>query len=255
MKKITGVIVVIGFIIQGCGLFSDYGNKLTFGAGEVFYKDGVTHEEAEKLGNYLLQQAFFDDESPKSVQIVKKDGTYIFRMVTQESYIRDEKFERTVQFITMDLSADVFDNAKVDVHLTNETFETQKEVPFFGVKKRYANTSIYRSLDVDATTADQVTDYLTSIGFIDEVGEMTISYRIEGDDFIYEFIANDKVEYDTEVIDANKAIAGLISAKILSNKPIRMNFLFDDFSVKKSYSFEEIHQSYMEFLAQDSIIE
>lgn len=255
MKKITGILTIIitGIFIQGCGLLSDFGDKMTFGAGEVFYKDGATKDEAEKLGNYLLAEGFFDEESPKSVQISKKNDTYIFKMATQDDYIRDVNFERSVEFITMDLSADVFNNAKVDVYLTDEMFNTEKEIPFFGVRTTVKQTNIYRSLDVDAAIADKVTEYFANIDFIDE-DPMVICYRIEGDDFVYELITEKNAEFDNEMVQANKVIAGLLSANVLNNKPVRINFLDTDYSVKKSFSFEEIHQTYMEFIAADSTL-
>lgn len=239
--------VFTAFVFNGCGMFSEHGTKLNFGAGELYYKDGITAEEADKLGKYLLVQGFFDDENPKSAQITKRNDTYVFRMVTQDDYIKDASFERTIRFASMDFSADVFNGAKVDVELTDDQLVTQKTVTSPGSRTERATATIYRLNEVDAATAQKVTDYLEKIGFIG-TKPITIVYGIEGDDFVYEILTAEGAEKNADVVDANKAIAGLISSEVLNNKPIRMHFLAEDFTIRAGYPFEEIQMSYTNFI-------
>lgn len=249
MKKFIHIwlMVFTALVFDGCGLFSEHGTKLRFGASELYYKDGITAEEADKLGKYLLLQGFFDDENPKTAQITKRNDTYVFRMYTEDDYIKDASFERTIRFAAMDFSTDVFNGAKVDMELTDGRLETQKTINAPGTRMDQGTATIYRSYAVDAATAQKVTDYLVSIGFIG-TKPLTIAYDIEGDDFIYEILTAEGAENNPDVVDANKAIAGLISSEVLNNKPIRMHFLADDYAIKASYPFEEIQMSYTNFI-------
>lgn len=240
--------------LTGCDLLKGHGTRLTFGAGEIYYKDGITEAEAKKMGDYLLSAGFFDETEPKSVQLIKREDVYVFRMVTDEAYAKDASFERTISFAAIDFSVDVFNQAKVDVELTDASFKTLKSISASGTRETRGSVDIYRSNEVDESSAKKVSDYLESIGFIGE-RDMTLSYAMDGDTFVYEMVTVENAENDDEVREANKALAGLISAEVLDNKPVRLHFLSSDFNVKAVYSFGEVSVAYLKFLmsATDSI--
>lgn len=240
-KILSSLLVLFLLFIQGCGLFPDYGSKLKFGAGELFYKDGVTKDEAEKLGNYLLYEGFFDEEEPKSVQLVKREDVYVFRMVTASDFIADPEFERTILFAGMDFSADVFSNSPVDIELTDELFKTQKTIKSAGVRKKYGKAYVYRFHPVEDSTADKVTEYLMRIGFIGKK-DMSLAYDIQNDTFLYQMVTKEGAENDTPVAEANMAIAGFLSKEVLENKPVELHFLRPDFTLKRIFTYEEIQQ-------------
>ena len=52
----------------------DFGSRLAFDKGEIFYKDPVEEAVAKKLGEYLKKKGFFNDKKRKSVQITKASG-------------------------------------------------------------------------------------------------------------------------------------------------------------------------------------
>ena len=251
MKKYILLLIAALSAVTFPGCNSIHGNQVMYGAGELFYKDGATQDDAEKLGNYLLSVGFFDDETPHSTQLIKRGDTYVFRMSVQEDAIQNGDLERSLRFMSMDISADVFPGTKVDVELTDNDFDTKKTIPSPGVRSNQGKATIYRSFDVDAATADQVTAYLTKIGFIGNK-ELILSYGIQGDDFLYELITAEGAEKDKDVVEANKAIAGLLSADVLHNKPVTLHFLADDYSIKSVYPYEEIQTAYREFLADSA---
>jgi len=108
---------------------SQYGVKLIFNAGELYYTQPVTRFEAEKLGQYLVQAKFFDG-TRKSVQIKKSGQTYQFRLVVKEGYDRNEEYIGQVKEFSAELSEGVFDNAPVDIHLCDSYLKTQRVVKF-----------------------------------------------------------------------------------------------------------------------------
>lgn len=236
-------------LLPACG--SDHGAQKTFAAGELYYKDGATAEDADKLGQYLQAVGFFDEETPYSTQLVKRGNTYVFRFSVEDKAIQDESFARILRFMAMDISADVFDNTPVDIEMTDGEFIPLRSIPSPGSRTGSGKASIYRANEVDPATADKVTAYLTQIGFIGNK-EITLSYARQGDDFIYEFVTDEGAENQPELVNANKTIAGLLSAEVLQNKPVTLHFLDEDYSIKTIYPFEEILTSYREFLADSA---
>jgi hypothetical protein len=101
---------------------SQYGVKLIFNAGELYYTQPVTRSEAEKLGQYLVQAKFFDG-TRKTVQI------YQFRYVVIGGYDQNEEYIDLVKKFSTELSGDVFRGAPVDIHLCDsESFKTLRVV-------------------------------------------------------------------------------------------------------------------------------
>jgi hypothetical protein len=108
---------------------SQYGVKLIFNAGELYYTQPVTRSEAEKLGQYLVKAKFFDG-TRKSVQIKKSGQTYQFRLVIKEGYDRNEEYIGRVKAFSTELSENVFHNVPVETHLCDSYLKTLRVVKF-----------------------------------------------------------------------------------------------------------------------------
>lgn len=123
------VILTVFALILGTAMIGCYGDRVEFNKGEVYYKDGGTKEDAEKLGQYLVELKFFDGVE-KSVQLIKRDGRDVVRFVIQDEYLDQPETETSFQAIAFLLSEDVFDGDPVDVDLTDDTFETKKTIVY-----------------------------------------------------------------------------------------------------------------------------
>lgn len=128
ITRIVVALVLIGIALLRIASCHNYGKKLTFNGGELYYTSQVTEADAQKLGNYLVKEKFFDG-TRKTVQINKNGETYEFRMVM----IKDgEKAPNTVETFTAvakELSEDVFNGGKVVVHLCDDRLKTLRVVP------------------------------------------------------------------------------------------------------------------------------
>lgn len=128
ITRIVVAIILIGIALLRLASCHDYGKKLTFNGGDLYYTSQVTEADAQKLGNYLVKEKFFDGTS-KTVQLNKNGETYEFRMVM----IKDgEKAPNTVETFTAvskELSENVFSGGKVVVHLCDDRLKTLRVVP------------------------------------------------------------------------------------------------------------------------------
>ena len=121
---------VVNFLRSDKGVAqSQYGVKLIFNAGDLYYNQPVTRSEAEKLGQYLVQAKFFDG-TRKTVQINKSGQTYQFRYVVKGGYERNEEYIGHVKEFSAELSEGVFHNSPVDIHLCDSYLKTQWVVKF-----------------------------------------------------------------------------------------------------------------------------
>jgi len=102
-----------------------YGERLEFKAGELYYTPAVTEDEANALGEYLVENEFFNDD-PKTVQLNKSDGIYEFRMVVKQGF--DPGIMEMIDFrqFAKQVSDGVFDSQPVDIHMTDMSLHTLK---------------------------------------------------------------------------------------------------------------------------------
>jgi hypothetical protein len=129
IAKFLSVLIVLSFALAGC---QDYGKKVTKGPIEVYYKDGITEEQAQHTANmfaYIDSMQNNNTKNTKSMQLCKKKDELLFRMVAEKDKlgtVPDESF-----FIIGNIVSDsIFHGAPVTVELTNNKFETFKTFPY-----------------------------------------------------------------------------------------------------------------------------
>lgn len=105
----------------------EFGTKLMFNGGELYYTKNVTEAETRKLGSYLVAEHFFDGRG-KSVQLDKSGSTYQFRMVSIPEMQNNEQFLNTMKTATAEISRDVFNNAPTEVHVCDNQFKTLRVI-------------------------------------------------------------------------------------------------------------------------------
>lgn len=114
-------------LITAC---TNYGKKLEYNNGELYYTRHVEAAEAEKLGNFLAKDSFYFDGRPKSVQLDKKTDRYIFRAVVLPNVEKDTSNIMPFKALGIMLSAEVFNHAPVDMEMCDEKFKTLRSIPF-----------------------------------------------------------------------------------------------------------------------------
>ena len=122
-KNLSGGVVAIAVLLAVGLACSNYGTKLEFNGGELYYTKNVTETEAKKLGDYLVKENFYDGK-PKTAQLDKDGASYQFRMVVQPEKRKDEQILALMKTFASEVSRDVFNNAPVEVHVCDEQLKT-----------------------------------------------------------------------------------------------------------------------------------
>jgi hypothetical protein len=151
-KKIASLLVglLAVFTIYGlyCEYFSqNYGTKLNFSGGDLYYTSSVTLSEANRLGQYLVKEKFFDGNR-KSIQINKTGSTYEFRMVIKKGLENDQELMQVLKIVASQLSTDVFVGSRVDIHLCDQYLRTIRVVVdySYGLKKEKEEDTVKKIL-------------------------------------------------------------------------------------------------------------
>lgn len=78
----------------------------------------VTQKEAEKLGQYLLDEKYFDTIKDRAIVLVKKDKTYIVRFVVNVPYMKSHpELRKGFQDLAPKISKSVFNKSPVKIEL------------------------------------------------------------------------------------------------------------------------------------------
>lgn len=137
------VLLTVGFV--QC---SNYGDKATIEHIDVFYKNGITKDQAQQTADllYYIDTTYNKNISEtKSFQLLKQNDTVTFRMVVlQEKLARVD--DGSFLAISNLISEDVFDQKPVNIELTDNKFNTLRKLPF---------TKMDISEEIPATTGEK----------------------------------------------------------------------------------------------------
>lgn len=131
MKKLLTAVLAMTVLLTAC---TNHGKKMKVEGtkGEVYYKgDGVTEDDAKKLGDFLKEQQFFNNEKGASVQLMKEGEEYTVRFVYDKKvYDTLKGAEEAFKLLAIKASKDLFGDKKVKIALANKTFKDFTTIPY-----------------------------------------------------------------------------------------------------------------------------
>lgn len=195
---------------------NNYGEKLNFNGTEVYYKDGVTKEQAKKLGIYLQAEGFTDGNR-KSVQLINNEntGNLTFRMVTSKGSAYNKQNEIMFENFTRNLTKEF--NMPVDFQLCDESFETLRtfkasDVP--GLIEK-GNLHMLYTKNVTREQAQKLTDFLTKD---EKETAMTVQLDQRNDTLVYKMVVKAGFENNEAYTLVLKAYKDMISKEVFNNQ-------------------------------------
>ena len=155
--------------VTSIGCRPDFGEKIVANKTDIFFKDGATKADAERLRDRLEEMNFIDGNR-KSVQLAKRGDIWEFRVATAKGAL-DGSADDQLKLYCLDLSS-AFDGDEVEVHLCNQKLETKSIVK--GLRgERYRlgkNTYFYKDVELEQVKNFAAiafgTELDTSTGFV-----------------------------------------------------------------------------------------
>lgn len=223
---------------------SKNGDKVTKGYMEVYYKEGISKEQAEKTLDYFFPRwKNKDGETPKkSVQLSKSSDTVNFKMVSNMEIM--DKMEDELFYTTgNELSANLFNGAPVNVILTDKYFKTvrtytfkKSDKPAFGKRVLDGNIEVYIKDSFSEEQGNSIAEFLNK-----EVHPANIiSFQVgknESGDVVVSMVANmAKAEALPDSEFQNLAMQ--ISENTLGGAPVIYQLTDDMFRPFKTFKYK-----------------
>lgn len=212
-----------------------YGEKLEINKGTLYYTEKINIEDAQKLGDYLLANKFFDG-NPKSVQIDKKNDTFLFRIVVKPEKQHEQNTVDLLTLFAFHLSSSVFDGQAVNIHVCNDKLKTVKIIyPYntLGKKMEVENGIIYYPENIDMIFLNKLKVFLKDNYFFK--GEYKVIQVEENNNSILFKIRTNYRQLSDQNFE--------ISITLLTNKLKEENFINKDIEVFFcDYSFSVLKQ-------------
>ena len=125
--RLSTAMIATALLVTVSACMQNWGTRLEFNGGELYYTSSVTLEEATRLGEYMVESGFYDGNE-KTVQLTKTGATYEFRMVIMEGLDEDQEYIFIAGMYALELSRKVFDGSPVDIHLCDVQLETLRVI-------------------------------------------------------------------------------------------------------------------------------
>lgn len=222
MKKIYLVLLAIVLLIS-C---ADYGEKKIFNGTEVYYKEGITAAQVDKLGESLVTSGFADGDV-KSVQFLKEGDHYIFKMVIKDEFLNDQSMGNIFNLFPKELS-DYMD-LPVDLHLCDDSFTTLRvhkladAIPTTMAKA----TEVRYTKNVTLEEVEQLKKFLIEFEFSNDENRKTVALDKENNIYIFKMVL-DKSQIENEAtVTLLSFFKDELSKNVFNNQPVQIHMCDD----------------------------
>ncbi len=218
MRKL-GILFLVIALTTSC---SNFGKKKVYNGTEVYYKDGITETQVEKLGESLIESGFATGDT-KSVQFVKEGNTYVFKMVIKEEFLNDASLESSFKQMPRELSN--YMKLPIDFHVCDNQFKTLKVYALKDAAKSLMAkaTEIRYTKKVMQQDAEKLRDFLIDYGFSDDTNEKTVELDRENMTYIFKLVLDKKMVENNTVISYLTLLKNKLSTEVFSRLPVKIH--------------------------------
>lgn len=243
MKKLILPLLAI-LMLAAC---TNYGKKVKEGHIEVYYKEGITGQEAQKTAKALYDADSKAGNNPvrKSFQLAREGDTILLRMVVDQSRAKDMGDENFIPIAVM-ISETAFGGKPVNMDLTDDKFKTIRSIAYkkttkeeiniaaFGERITVGNTEVYYK----GASADEANRLAV---FMNEYfkPETTYSFQLimdENENYIVKMVGNPE-KINTLPVSLFEEVCRGICDKVLSVPAITFELTDGAFNAIRTYNY------------------
>lgn len=226
-------LLVAFFVSQVPG--QEYGEKVVNFGTEIFYKGDVTEEDATKLG-VLLKESEFSDGTSKSVQILKEDGVWQFRMVVLAEFLEDEAMQQPFKHMCLELSAH-FEGDEVVVHLCDDELKTIKVVTGLQGKLSMVDAAQLYHCDITDEQLENLSEFIKNAGLA--ANPVTFYAKKKEDQIDFRMVVIEQFYDDEEILIEVKEIATMMSKEVFEGGQLEFHLCDDSLKTRNSVKVSE----------------
>lgn len=205
--------------------------ELKFKAGTVQY-EGVDEADARKLGDYLVEDKYFDD-NPKSVELKKSGDTWNVRLVVNDDAPRDPAYTGMIPLFGMQIANRVFGGEKVSIDLCDTSFKTVLTIEATeGKLKEFNGGEVYYTSAVQEADVDLFGKYLVDENIYDGTAKLMRLDR-SGDTWLVQLIVPPGVTLGPDSLSTYRMIGLGFSSGAFGGAPVKILLCNDSLVVQE----------------------
>lgn len=233
-----------GFMALGAGLYwlaLDDETKLTFKRSELYYTEPVTRAVASSVGEHLVRQHFFSDETAATVKLIQKEERYQLGFVINPAH--SEKLWIAIQFGVMgsDIGREVLAGKPIDVALYDQQLKLIKIVPA-SARLLYGKGELYYTDPINVNEAQAMGSWLMQSGFFSESRATAVHFGREQGVYQFRFVVDPSILDDPQVTDAFIELSRAIAAQVLGGEAMLVHLCDGEFQTLKSTRVEPVQK-------------
>lgn len=212
---------------------TNYGTKLEFNKGQLYYTKKVEEADAQKLGNFLVKTGFFDG-NPKSVQLDKNMDTFLFKMVVKKEKQNDSNTVKLLKMFALQISQEVFEGKPVNAFICDDLFRTIRIIRYEGYGKyiKVGNGELFYTPAVDDQVAQKLADYLYKNKFYGEEGK-TILLDKSGNVYRLKMVIKPEYFDNTAYFLLAQSFGKTLSQVVFDSNEVEIHFCDKNFNTLK----------------------
>jgi hypothetical protein len=225
LKKMTlGIVVLVGGFIGAMTALPGYGTMLTFNNGELYYTENVTVDEANKLGEFLVETELFDG-TRKTVQLDKQNGVYQFRVVVLPGYLDKPEMKTFFRVFGKDICSEVLAGQPLEIHMTDDFLKTKRVIDIvqsYGERLEFLAGELYYADGVTEAEAVALGEYLVKAEFYDDTPK-TVQLKKRDSVVEFRFVIRDDLDPNDLPLSLLRTFAAELSEGVFESAPVEVH--------------------------------
>ena len=211
----AAAVVVAGLYVIG----ASGGNRLAFQRGELYYNEPVTRDEAQRVGEYLLQREFFTAHNEATVQFDKEHERYQIRFVVDPAVAEETLANVQFAVIGSDIAQHVLSGVPVDVILCDTHMQSLRTLTP-SARLAVGKGELLYTHPVTVEKARAVARQLREVEFFGDDKATSVHLGREEGTYQLRFIVDPSRAKDDETVRAFSELARLIAESSLGAEPV-----------------------------------
>jgi hypothetical protein len=188
----------------------------------VFYRNGVTEDEAASLADWLVAAGYFDSITPKSVQLERGGDTCHIRFVIKNEFREEPRVERFMLLVAYEVSHRINRNGPAVAHICNDRFKPLESVP---LRIRRDDCDLVYSSRISPDQAVLLEPFICHLSLTGPTVKPTVFLDQNLNRYLVSYVADPGIGADDGNRERVTQFAKSVSEQILGSAPVDFYFV------------------------------
>lgn len=202
-------------------------NRLTYMQNELYYGAGVSQEQAQGVGEYLVREQYFTDDQSSTVILDISAGRYELGFVFDPDYLDVPLTLMEFGMMGGQVAREILPGSPVDVVLYDENLELLKGIPLTSTMA-FGQGELSYSQPVDRQEATAAGEVLQRVGLFNDASGASVALTYEDDAYQLRFVMDTSQALEAGVQSAFREVSQQVASEALDGRPLVFH-LCDEF--------------------------